>query len=68
MKGLRKVIDRQQYGHCQREGDFGGIDGDGRKLHLDGEHALHYTHDALQNCIPETYVILSANVTPIDSV
>ena len=35
---------------------------------LGGEHIVQYTDDVLQNCTPETYVILSTNVTPINSV
>ena len=32
-----------------------------------GEHTIHYINDLLQNCTPETYVILLTNVTPISS-
>ena len=34
-------------------------------LTLGGEHTVQYTDDVLQNCIPETYIILLTNVTPI---
>ena len=34
----------------------------------DGEHTIQYTDDILQNCKPETYMILLTNVTPINSV
>ena len=33
-----------------------------------GEHVIHYTDDALQNCTPETYRILLTNATPMDSI
>ena len=32
-------------------------------LTLDGEHIIQYTNDILQNCTPETYIILLTNVT-----
>ena len=32
-----------------------------------GEHTIQYTVDVLQNCIPETYIILLINVTSISS-
>ena len=32
------------------------------------EHTIPYTDDALQNCTPETYVILLTNVTQIHSI
>ena len=32
-------------------------------LTLDGEHIIQYTDDVLQNCTPETYIILLTNVT-----
>ena len=34
----------------------------------DGEHAMQYTDDVLQNCSPETYVISLTNVTRIHSI
>ena len=37
-------------------------------LILDGEHTMQCTQDALQNCIPETNVILLTNVTPTNSI
>ena len=40
------------------------VEGD---LTLDGEHKIQYTDDVLQNCTPETYIILLTNVTPINS-
>ena len=33
-----------------------------------GEHAIQYTDDVLQNCTPDTYLILLANVTPINAI
>ena len=30
-----------------------------------GEHMIQYMDDVLQNCIPETYIILLTTVTPI---
>ena len=33
-----------------------------------GEHTTQYTDDVLQNCTPETYIILLTNVTPINSI
>ena len=32
-------------------------------LTLGGEHIIPYTDDNLQNCIPETYIILLSNVS-----
>ena len=32
------------------------------------EHTEQYTDDVLQNCTPETYVILLTNVIPIKSI
>ena len=32
-------------------------------LTLCGEHTVQYTDDVLQNCAPETYIILLTNVT-----
>ena len=37
-------------------------------LTWDGENTVQHTPDVLQNCIPETYIILLTNVTPIDSI
>ena len=37
-------------------------------LTWDGEHTIQYTDDVLQNCTPETYIILLTNVTPINSI
>ena len=34
----------------------------------DGEHTIQYTDDVLQDCTPETYVILLTNVTLINSI
>ena len=31
------------------------------------EHVIQYTDDVLQNCTPETYIILLTNVTTINS-
>ena len=33
-----------------------------------GEYTIQYTDDVLQNCIPETYIILLINVTLINSI
>ena len=35
-------------------------------LTLGGEHTMQYRDDILQNCTPETYIILLTNVTPIN--
>ena len=32
-----------------------------------GEHTIQYTDDVVQNCTPETYKTLLANVTPVHS-
>ena len=37
-------------------------------LTWDGEHTIQYTGDVLWNSIPETYIILLTNVTPINSI
>ena len=34
------------------------------ELTWSGEYAIHYTDDVLQNCVPETYIILLTNVIP----
>ena len=39
-----------------------------RDLTWGGEHTIQYTDNVLQNCTPETYIILLTNVTPINSV
>lgn len=36
----------------------------GRKPDLGDEHTAQYTDDGVQNCTPETYIILLTNVTP----
>ena len=41
------------------------IEGD---LTWGGEHTIQYTDDVLQNCTPETYIILLTNVTLINSI
>ena len=33
-----------------------------------GWHTIQYTGDVLQNCTPETYVVLLTNVTAINSI
>ena len=33
-----------------------------------GEHTIQYTDDVLQNCTPETCIILLTNVTTINSI
>ena len=35
-------------------------------LALSGEHTIQYSNNVLQNCTPETYIILLTNVTPIN--
>lgn len=37
-------------------------------LTLFGEHTILQTDDVLQNCKPETYIIVLANVNPISSI
>ena len=37
-------------------------------LTQDGEHTTQYIDDALQNCTPETYIMLLTNVTPQNSI
>ena len=32
-----------------------------------GEHTIQYIDDILEDCTPETYIILLTNVTPINS-
>ena len=41
------------------------VEGD---LICNGEHTTQYTDDVLQNCTPETYIILLTDVTPINSI
>lgn len=36
------------------------------ELTLGGEHTMQYVDDVLQNCTLDTYVILLANVSPIN--
>ena len=36
-------------------------------LTLGGKHTIQYTDDVLQNCTIEIYIILLANITPINS-
>ena len=31
------------------------------------EHIIQYTEDVLWNCVPETHIVLSTSVTPINS-
>lgn len=35
---------------------------------LECEHIIQHTDEVLQNCTPETYIILLANDTPINSI
>ena len=42
-----------------------GMEGD---LTLGGEHTMKYTNDVLQNCTPETCIILLTDVTPMNSI
>ena len=37
-------------------------------LTLGGKHTIQYTDNKLQNCTPETYIILLINVTPTNSI
>ena len=61
----------QKYGGYQtkkwwgedEEGNEGQIDGDKT---LGGEHTMENANDVLQNCMPETYIMLLTDVTPID--
>ena len=39
-----------------------------RDLTWGGEHTIQYTDDVFYNCAPETYIILSINVTLINSI
>ena len=39
-----------------------------RDLTWGGEHTIQYTDDVFYNCAPETYIILSINVTSINSI
>ena len=39
-----------------------------RDLTLGGEYTIQHTDNVLQTCIPETYLILLTNVTPINTV
>ena len=34
----------------------------------DGEQTIQYTDNVLQNCTPETYIILLTDVIPINSI
>ena len=40
----------------------------GRPLTLAGEHTMQFIDDVLQNCTLETYIILTTNVTPVNSI
>ena len=48
----------------------GGRRGKGSQVHGDegdwtlGEHSMQYTDEVLQNCIWETYIMVSTNVIP----
>ena len=45
-----------------------GINGDGRRFDFGGsEHTVQYIDDVLENCTPETFIILLIKVTPINS-
>ena len=35
---------------------------------LDDEHAIQYIDNVLQDCAPESYIILLTDVTPINSI
>ena len=47
------------------KGGYMVVEGD---LTWGGEHIMQYTDDVLWNRTPETYIILLANVTPINSI
>ena len=59
------MITRGKGGWGQVEEGIGGINGDGKVLDLAGEHTIQFIDNVLQNCRPETYIILLTNVTPI---
>lgn len=42
------------------------IYGDGRGLDFGCEHTIEYAGDILQNHIPETYIMLLTDITPIN--
>ena len=46
----------------------GEIKGDGSRLDWGGEPTIQYTHDVLEICTPETYVIFPTKVIPINSI
>lgn len=64
---------RQRYGSHQRErgmeeieeGKWYQMQGDGKRLDLGGKYTMQYVVTALQNCIPEAYILLLTTVTPI---
>ena len=60
------VITRGKGGGGGGEGER-GINGDGRRLDVGGEHTLQCTDDVKPNCAPETCIILLSNVTLINS-
>ena len=39
-----------------------------RDLICGGKYTLQHTDDVLYNCVPESYIILLTNVTPINSI
>ena len=39
-----------------------------RDLTWGGEHTIKQAHDVLENCTPETYIILLSNATPINPI
>ena len=45
-----------------------GVNGDGRRSDLGGEHTMQGTDDVLWNCAPETCVILLTSATWINSI
>lgn len=48
-------------------GGNGGIDGDGRRCDLGGEHTIKCTGGVLWNCACVTCIILLISVTPVHS-
>ena len=62
------VTTREKGGSGEVEEGIGGINGDGKVLDLAGEHTIQFIDNVLQNCRPETYIILLTNIIPINSI
>lgn len=63
------AVIRGERGWGEIEKGKGGQDqrhGDGRRLALGDEHTVHHTDDVVQDCTPETYIILLTTVTLIN--